>query len=131
MFVRFAVPSFESILDASDAFGSTHTPPVDVAENENETVVVAEVPGMSKESLKITLDQDLLTIAGERKAATDPEKSRFVLREQRTRSFVRSLRVGHLVDRAAVSASLENGLLRIVLPKAQEARPQLIEVKVA
>ena len=99
-------------------------------ESESECVIVAELPGVAKEDIAVTFERNILTLSGERKAVQIPENVRVLLHEQKVRSFRRSMRIPHEVDRSSISASLENGLLRIVLPKAQEARPKQIEITV-
>ncbi len=129
MFIRVAVPSFLEELTDTAAFDTPATPAVDVLENEHNTVVVAEMPGVIKENVSVTFERDILIIKGERKPLEIPEKARVLMHEQQTRTFVRSLRIRHDVDRTAISASLENGMLRIVLPKAEVAKPRVIEVR--
>jgi len=130
MFIRVALPSLlDELIDASETPVQA-SPAVDVLENENESVIVAEIPGVAKEDVSVTLERNILTFSGERKAVQVPENARVLLHEQKVRSFRRSLRIPHDVERSAISASLENGLLRIVLPKAEEARATQIEIKV-
>ncbi len=129
MFIRVAVPSFLEELTDSPAFATPSTPAVDVLENEHDTVVVAEMPGVTKENVSVTFERDVLIMKGERKPLEIPEKARVLMHEQQTRTFVRSLRIRHDVDRTAISASLENGMLRVVLPKAEVAKPRVIEVR--
>lgn len=129
MFIRVAVPSILEELTDTPAFEMPSTPAVDVLENEHDTVVVAEMPGVTKESVSVTFERDVLVIKGERKPLEIPEKARVLMHEQHTRTFMRSLRIRHDVDRTAISASLANGMLRVVLPKAEVAKPRVIEVR--
>jgi HSP20 family molecular chaperone IbpA len=98
-------------------------------ENDNETVIVAELPGVAKEDVSVTFEGDVLSFGGERKRNQLPENVRVLLNEQKVRSYRRSLRIRHHVDRAAISATLEQGLLRIVLPKVAAVKPRVIEVR--
>ena len=129
MFIRVAVPSPLGDLIDTPLAGSPVIPAVDVLENEQETVVIAETPGVSKEDISVTFEGDVLTFSGERKAAQVPDNARMLMQEHHDRSFSRSLRILHDVERSTISASLENGLLRIVLPKAEAAKPRVIEVR--
>jgi len=104
-------------------------PAIDVAEHENETVVLAELPGVKKEDVKITFENNVLTLRGERKPYKIPENARVLLNEMRVREFSRSIEFDHGVDAARISAEMTNGMLRIVLPKAESARVRTIEVK--
>jgi len=129
MLIRVPLPSLlDELIDAS-ATPVQATPAVDVMENENETVIIAELPGVAKEDIVVTFERNILTFSGERKTAQIPENARVLLHEQKVRSFRRSMRISHDVERPAISASLENGLLRIVLPKAEVAKPRIIEVR--
>jgi HSP20 family protein len=104
-------------------------PAVDIAESENESVVVVELPGVKKEDIKISVENGWLTIKGERKSFEPTEKTRVLHREIEYQPFARSIKLPHRVDVNKISAQLENGLLRIFLPKAEESRPRAIEIK--
>jgi len=104
--------------------------PLDIEENNEELVVVAEVPGVKKEDVKVSLEDGVLSIGGERKPNALAGNARGLVREHRLGRFHRTVRLPYAIDAAAVSAELSNGLLRIVLPKAEEARPKQIDVKV-
>lgn len=147
MVVRFQrVPPAQSLLDTVFGFGQdtngfdliqrdrawqgeTLLPRVDVAEYDNESIVVAEVPGVSKSDVSITIHEGVLTISGSRKASAIPEKSTWVRREVETGTFSRSINLSHDVDANAVTAEMSNGLLKIVLPKAEDAKPKEITIR--
>jgi HSP20 family protein len=103
--------------------------PVDVLETQNGTVIYAELPGVGKDDITLTVEEDVLTIAGSRRAVELPEGGRFLLKEQRTHNFERRIAVSHPVDARSMTASLENGLLRVELPKAEAARSRTIEIR--
>jgi spore coat protein M/HSP20 family protein len=129
MLIRVPVASLlDEMIDASAAPVRT-MPAVDIIENDDETVVVAELPGVAREDITVNFERNILTFSGERKSVEIPENARVLLHEQRARSFRRSMRISHDVDRPAISASLQNGILRIVLPKAEVAKPRIIEVR--
>jgi HSP20 family protein len=104
-------------------------PLVDLAEYENESIVVAEMPGVMKEDLKISIDNGYLSISGERKPSNLPEGSSWVRNEIGTGKFTRAIELPHEVDANRISAELNNGVLRIVLPKAERIRPREIRIK--
>ena len=108
---------------------SSSTPAVDIAEYENESVVMMELPGVKKEDINLSLENGWLTVKGERKSLQDPEVKKILHREIAAEPFTRSLRLPHRVDADGISAGLENGVLRISLPKAQEVRPRIINIK--
>ncbi len=117
--------SFESPAVEDAAFA----PHLDVSENKEEVVVVAELPGVKKEEVKISLEKGVLTIKGKREEDTTSGDARGLLREQRRGKFARMVRLPYEVDAAKVSAELSDGLLRIVLPKAEAARAHEITVR--
>jgi HSP20 family protein len=104
-------------------------PALDMAEYENESVVVAEMPGLKKEDMKLSVLDGVLTISGERKAHPLPENSSWLRNEIRTGEFSRTIQLPHDVKTDAISAELTNGVLRIVLPKSEEVRPSEIAIK--
>ena len=134
MMVRFDFPrTLENLFDDTGVreFVTTRrtTPAMDITEQENEFVVVAELPGVNKEEVKITFENNVLTVQAERKPYELPQDARILLNEMRVREFSRSLRLPVRIDAENIAAELQNGVLRISLPKAQEARPRMISVK--
>lgn len=104
-------------------------PLVDLAEYENESVIVSELPGVLKEDLKISVDNGFLTISGERKSVNLPEGSNWLRNEIGAGKFSRSIELPHEVDAGRISAELSNGVLKIVMPKAERIRPREIQIK--
>lgn len=104
-------------------------PALDVAEYEGESVIVAELPGVRREDVKISVQDGMLTISGVRKETATPERSTRLRNEIHAGEFSRTVQLPHEAELNAVSAELTNGVLRIVLPKAATARPQEIRVK--
>jgi HSP20 family protein len=134
MLVRFQYPRFpeavlENLFITDNAMGTSKFPAMDVAEHENEIVVVTELPGVKKDQVKVTFENGVLTIVGERAPHEIPQDVKVLLNEMRDRTFNRSIRLETDVDVEKISAELENGILRIVLPKAVEARVRTISVK--
>ena len=105
-------------------------PTLDVEETENEFIVSAEVPGMKKEDIKITFENNYLNISGEKKAKKDYKSDNFHQIERRYGKFSRSVAIpaGVMLDK--ISAEYEQGILNIHIPKAEEAKPKQIEIKV-
>jgi HSP20 family protein len=104
-------------------------PAVDLAEYEKESVIVAEMPGVSRENLKLSIQDGAITISGERKDTILPEGSRWMRNEIRSGQFSRTLQLPHEVKADAISAELTDGILSIVLPKAEKALPREISVQ--
>jgi HSP20 family protein len=120
---------FASSFEAQAVEGATFAPPLDVAENKEEVVVVAELPGVKKEDVKISIEKGVLTIGGERKVDSLSGDARGLLREHQKGKFTRAVRLPYEINAGKVSAELSDGLLRIVLPKAEAARAHEITVR--
>jgi HSP20 family protein len=105
-------------------------PLVNVVTDERQSVLSAELPGVELRDLDITLTGNTLTLKGERKAETEVPEEKYYRRERGAGPFGRSVELPHKVDTDCVQASLENGVLKVVLPKAPEVQPRRIEVKV-
>jgi HSP20 family protein len=103
-------------------------PPVDIEETANEIVVRAELPGVKKDDLSITLDDNVLVLAGERKWEHEARKDQFVRRERRYGAFTRSFTLPPTVDAEKIAASMVDGVLTLTLPKRAEAQPRKIQV---
>lgn len=113
---------------ASGILGSTTWPAANLYDTGSELVIKAELPGMSEKDIKITANQEMLTISGERK--TEVPEGFAVHREERSEvRFSRSFSLPMKVDLEKTSASMKNGILTISLAKAPEAQPKQITIK--
>lgn len=109
-----------------------YAPAVDIEEQEKAFVLWAELPGVKREDLHIEVDDDVLTIKGERKFdAGQEEGKRFQRVERRYGSFERRFAVPQHVDASAIEANLADGVLELKLPKKPEVTPRRIEVRAA
>ena len=104
--------------------------PLDVEEKDDEFVVSASLPGINPDDLDITYTGSTLTIKGEFKEEKE-EKGRYHLRERRYGSFSRSITLPSTVKADKIDASYEAGVLKLRLPKAEEAKPKRIPIKTA
>lgn len=104
------------------------TPPVDIYETTDGLVVKADLPGVAKEGLDVRVENGLLTIRGKAAhvAPGDP-----VYREYELLNFYRQFELNERVDQNKISAELKHGVLTLQLPKAEEAKPRKIEVRVS
>lgn len=104
------------------------TPPVDIYENGEALIVTADLSGVAKENLDVRVENNLLTIRGKPShlASGDP-----VYREYELASFFRQFELNEKADQGKISAELQHGVLTLRLPKAQEAKPRTIEVRVS
>jgi HSP20 family protein len=107
-------------------------PPVDIYQNgKDELVLKAELPDMKREDIKITIDNNVLTISGEKKLSDEVKDEQFHRIERRYGSFTRSFTLPPSVDASKVSAEYKNGVLTLRLPLREEAKPRQIQVNVA
>ena len=118
-----------SLLSPSTSFFEGLQPSLDVYEDKDNITVKAELPGMRKEDIQVSLDGDTLTISGERKQEEE-QKDRETYRSERYFGrFQRSITLSQKVDPKRIEAKYKDGVLTIVLPKTEEAKPKKIEVK--
>lgn len=104
-------------------------PAINVWANEEQQVVTAELPGITLDDLEINVVGGTLTISGECKCSQLPEGARYHRQERGYGKFTRSISLLYAVDPDKVSATLENGLLQIVLPRAEADKPRKITVR--
>jgi HSP20 family protein len=110
----------------------TWAPPVDIYQNgEQELVLKAELPDMTREQIDITVDNGTLTIKGEKTLAADVKEEQFHRIERRYGAFSRSFSIPQTVDPGKVSADYKQGVLTVRLPLREEAKPRSIKVDVA
>lgn len=105
-------------------------PPVDITESENEYQIKADIPGMKKEDIKISLEDNTLTISGERKEEKEEKGKNFVKKEKTFGSFMRSFSLPHSVDSKGIKAAYKEGVLNITVPKSEESKPKEIKIEV-
>jgi HSP20 family protein len=110
--------------------GRMWSPSVDVAENENEIVLHAELPGLKQEDIDIELTGDTLTLRGERKFENEDRRDNFVRVERSYGRFQRSFTLGVPVQGDKVTASYRDGILEVHLPKSEETKPRKVQVTV-
>lgn len=129
-------PFFEDLLPGLNEGGSRlsgmlRAPAADVMENENEIRVSIEAPGMRAEDISIDLENNVLTISGEKreKREESDERSTWHLSERRYGRFSRSFVLPRDVEQDRIEASFDNGVLHVVVPKSERARRRRIEVR--
>lgn len=107
-------------------------PSLDVKETDKAIEVEAELPGVDEKDIQVTLDNDMLTIKGEKKAQKEESKKDYYMSERSYGSFLRSLQLPAGVDAGKVNATFSKGVLKVVLPKpaGAEVKAKKIDVKV-
>lgn len=104
-------------------------PAVELIEEDGEYVLTAELPGISKDDVDVSVDDNVLTIKGEKRLERDEERGRAHIRERRYGAFERSFTLPRNVDPNKVKAEFHDGIVEIHLPKGQEAKARHIEIK--
>ena len=105
-------------------------PRVDISETDDEIIVRADIPGMKKDDIKVTLADNVLTISGEKKIERDEKKENYHRVERVFGSFSRSFYIPTTVDPNKITAKYNNGVLEVRLPKKEEAKPKEIPISV-
>ena len=106
--------------------GVYFTPAVDIYESDAEVVLLADMPGVEPDKVDIDLKDDTLSLVG--RVTAEPEEGNSLLREYRTGNYFRNFRISDVVDREKISAFMKDGVLRLVLPKAEKAKPRKIQI---
>lgn len=109
----------------------TWTPPVDIYEAEGELVLKAELPDMKREDIDVTVENNMLTIRGERKLDSEIKQENFHRVERAYGSFVRTFSLPATVESVKIAAEYKNGVLTVKLPFREEAKARTINVQVA
>src|SRR6266404_6982639 len=105
------------------------TPPANIAANDNEYLVEIEMPGVNKQGLEVTVEGNELTIIGRR--ASDVPEGELCYCESPQADYRRVFELGPDVDTSKISAEMQQGVLKLHLPKSERAKPKQIEVKIA
>jgi len=105
-------------------------PRVDISETESEFILKAEIPDVKKDEVKVTVDNGVLTITGERKQEKEEKGKKFHRVERYFGSFMRSFTLPDNVDEAKIEASFKDGMLNLRLPKTEKSKPKAIDVNI-
>jgi len=129
LFSEFARPIASDAQNDSPAMGS-FVPAVDVYEDAQSLVLQLEVPGVKQSDLDIRLENQTLTVKGERKLEAEAKQENFHRIERRFGSFARTFTLPQTVDTDAITASYDAGVLKISLAKKAEAKPRQVKIEV-
>ena len=124
-----AFSSWPSAQDESGAITSSWYPACDVLEDKESVKIVVELPGLTPEDVKLSLESNVLSIRGEKKQQAEERTERVHRYERSYGSFERSFALPTSVDSDNVSASFQNGILTVTVPKAERDRPREIPVR--
>ena len=122
---------FNELFDRSQESNLTSwAPAVDIFENEHELVVKADLPDVKPEELDIRVENNILTIRGERKFEKKVDEKNYLRVERSYGSFARSFALANTVNSEAINADYKDGVLTLTIPKREEAKPKQIKVSV-
>ena len=107
------------------------TPSVDISETDREYQIKAEIPDVKKEDVKVTLENGVLTIQGQRKQEREDSGTKYHRIERSYGSFARVFSLPDAIEEKNVKAEFKDGILNLHLPKSEKAKPKAIDVKVA
>jgi HSP20 family protein len=122
--------NFLRLPDSAGLLDRTQAPAVDLVETDDEIIVKADLPGVQKNDLELTVTDSLLTIKGEKRAEANGEKRKIFRKETWVGSFGRTIELPSLIDTQKVRAELKDGVLTIEIPKKEEAKARLVKVSV-
>lgn len=106
------------------------SPQVDITEDEKEYMVKADLPEMKKEDVKVTVEEGILSISGERKSEKEEKKKKYHRIERSYGTFLRTFTLPEDADAAKIVAEFKEGVLKVHLPKSPAAKPHVVDVKV-
>jgi HSP20 family protein len=110
--------------------GGAWAPPVDVYEHEGNIVLKAELPGVDPKEVDVRLENNVLTLRGERKFGSEVKRDSYHRVERSYGAFSRSFTLPSLVDQQHIKADFKDGVLQVTLPKREEAKPKQIQISV-
>lgn len=110
-------------------FAGAWVPAIDVHDEENRYVVKAELPGLDKKNVQVSVNGDILTIKGEKKKESKVKEESCCRSERYYGSFQRNIRLANQVDTGKIKASFKDGVLELTLPKKESAKPKSIDIE--
>lgn len=126
LFKHVAFPS--QLTDSDDSFFS---PRVDITDHDDRFEIAAELAGVDRDNIVVTLDDGILTLkASVEQENTEQEQGKVIRKERRSGSFLRRFNVGYEVSESDISAKFENGLLQLSIPKRDKEKPQSKRIEI-
>ena len=121
---------FNRLFDIGHPRKNVWNPAIDLSETEDGYLIEADLPGLNKDDIELTIEDNVVTLKGERKQTQKVEGRGYYCYERRHGNFQRSFKLPAGVDAKKVLANFEDGVLHVEIPKLEEAKPKRIEVKV-
>jgi len=114
--------------EEKDLISSSWSPSVDIYEDEHQLVLMAEVPGISEKDVEVKIEDNLLSIRGERKMEKETKEENYHRIERAYGTFLRSFTLPNYIDQDKIRAEHENGVLKITMPKKAELKPRKVKI---
>ena len=121
--------SWNRMLDSAAGEERMLVPAMDIVETEDHLVISTELPGMKKDAVKITIENGVLTVSGEKKFEKEAQHKDYHTMERRFGSFHRSVTLPRQLSAENAEAAFEDGVLTIRIPRSEEAKPKQLEIK--
>ena len=132
VFDKLLETNFPEVIDQVGVtpYSNSAYPKVNVYEYDDKVGIVAEIPGLSKKQIKVDVEDNILTISGDKHSVWDDAKAKVLRRELKQSSFRRSFTLGELLDGDDISANFKDGVLSIEIPKVEPAKPKKHSIKI-
>ncbi len=121
---------FPVVWEGGADIAGTWTPNLDVSETDKAIEVRAELPGLDKKDIDISLDRNILTIRGEKRQEKEESGKRYHLLERSYGSFLRTIRLPTEVDEKKLEATFKDGVLKVTLPKTEESQKKVTHIEI-
>ncbi len=126
-FFNEAMPAFGNEFGV-EFFGNNSYPKVDVTDHQDKIVIIAEIPGLTKEDVSVDLEQRVLTISGGKREVKQDDDARYIRKELKRSSFKRSFKLGDNMKVDGIEADFNNGLLNVTVPKREKDEPRKVKI---
>lgn len=125
---RLFEDAFTSRGEEKDMLATTWAPSVDIYETESELILTAEVPGLDEKDIEVKIEDNTLSMKGERKLEKETKEENYHRIERSYGSFYRSFTLPRNIDQDRINAEHENGILKITMPKKPELKPKKVKI---
>jgi HSP20 family protein len=125
---RLFEETFGPIMEKSEQKGGSWNPSVDIYETHDEMILAAEIPGLDEKDIAIQIEDNTLSIKGERQFAKETKEENYRRIERSYGSFCRSFSLPGHIDQEKIKADHENGVLKITMPKKKELKPKTVKI---
>ena len=132
VFDKMLETNFPEVIDQVGVtpYSNSAYPKVNVYEYDDKVGIVAEIPGLSKKQIKVDVEDNIITISGDKHSVWDDAKAKVLRRELKQSSFKRSFTLGELLDGDDISANFKDGVLSIEIPKSVPEKPKKHSVNI-